>query len=284
MSESSRRPWLWLLAAAVSALLLWLLLRQVDLGRLGELLLRADGLRLGLAVASALMVNVAFSALGLRAALAAHEVPLPASAAFRATLGHLALHAGGSLVVGKTARALYLSRVHGVDAKRALGAEVTLLGLKVGALVALASAGALIEGALWAALGGAALVASALVWARRGRLSALAAAFGWALGMGLGQLAVFWLVLSAVGASVPVSRLVGLFPLCLLGAKVPFAVMGLGVRESLVVLLFRGSAPAEALLGASLLFSLIEQVLPGLLGLAFAPRFVVRALGGRGHP
>ena len=49
--------------------------------------------------------------------------------------------------------------------------------------------------------------------------------------------------------------------------------MGLGVREALVLLMFRGSVPAEALLGATLLFSLTEQVLPGLLGLGVLAAF-----------
>ena len=96
--------------------------------------------------------------------------------------------------------------------------------------------------------------------------------------MGLGQLAVFALALSALGASVPVASLLFWFPICLLGAKLPVSVMGIGLRESLVVLLLRDSASPVALLGASLSFSAIEQILPGLVGLLFAPRFVEKTL------
>lgn len=281
MSAPSRRVWLLAASVVVSLGLCALLLRQIDAAGVGAVLARAAPVPLVLALGAALLVNLPLSALALSSALSAHGVKVPRLLAMKATLGHLALHAGASFVVGKGARALYLARVHGVEAKRALGAELTLLGLKVLTLLGLSASGALLGGALWVLPCVALLLLAALVWVhRRGAtFSALAASSGWVLGMGLGQLTVFALALRALGVSLPAGALLTWFPLCLLGAKLPLAWLGLGLREALVVVLFRGSAPAEALLGASLVFSLLEQVLPGLLGLVFAPRFLARTLG-----
>lgn len=281
MSAPARRVWLFALSVVVSLGLCALLFRQIAAAEVGAVLARAEPTALALALGTALTVNLPLSALALGSALAAHGVKVPRFLAMKATLGHLALHAGASFVVGKGARALYLARVHGVDAKSALGAELTLLGLKVLALLTVAASGALLGGALWVLPCATLALLAAWVWMRRrgATVAALAASFGWALGMGVGQLAVFALALRALGLAIPAAALLAWFPLCLLGAKLPLAWLGLGLREALVVVLFRGSAPAEALLAASLVFSLLEQVLPGLLGLVFAPRFLARTLG-----
>lgn len=273
----SRRAWLLLASALISALLCALVLRGVDARALATALGAADGLRLGAAALLALAVNVPLSAFALTWALRSHGAALPLGSATRATLGHLALHAGAGFVVGKGARALHLTRSQGVDGKAALAAEVSLLALKAVALLALAGTGALLEGALWA-LPLALLVGLGVLRWRGGKLGALVTSFAGALAMGLGQVAVFLLALSALGAALPFGRVLELFPLCLLGAKAPVALMGLGLREALVLAAFRGSAPTETLLLASLLFSLTEQVLPGLLGLVFAPRFLGKTL------
>jgi len=78
---------------------------------------------------------------------------------------------------------------------------------------------------------------------------------------------------------VDLALLLSRLPLCLLAAKLPIAVMGLGVREALVVLAFVSVAPADGLLAASLLFSAVEQVLPGVVGLLFAGQLARRLAG-----
>ncbi len=275
----TRKRWALALSLAISAALLWLVVRGLDVGQLFALLARARVAPLLAAVVVALAVNGPLSAWALQAALAAHGVaPLPYRAAFEATLGHLALHAGASAAVGKSARAVYLARCHGANVAGALRAEVSLLGLKLLALVVLASAGALLSGHEWGAGSVVLVLALVAVWMKR-RGSGVVRAFSLAMVMGLGQLVVFALALSALGAVVPVAPLLFWFPLCLVGAKIPLSAMGLGLRESLVVLLLRGSASPEALLAASLSFTAIEQVLPGLLGILFAPRFVHKTLG-----
>jgi uncharacterized membrane protein YbhN (UPF0104 family) len=269
-------------AVGVSAALLWLIATQVDVHRVSAVLGAADARLIAAAVVAALFVNLPLSALSLERALAAHGVKLSLGAALGATVGHLALHAGGTAVVGKAARALYLSKAHGVEAAAAVRAEVTLLALKLVALLVLAAAGAALARAWWSAPCLVLVLGALVAWGeRRGaRAAALSGAFAWALAMGMGQLVVFTLALRSLDVTLPVIQVLGLFPLCLVGAKLPVSLMGLGVREALVLLMFRGSVPAEALLGATLLFSLTEQVLPGLLGLGFSPRFVARTLRG----
>lgn len=254
----TRKRWVLALSFSVSGALLWLVLRQFDVHQLSALFTGADVAPLLAAVLVALAVNGPLSAWALQPALAAHGVSLPYRAALEATLGHLALHAGA-------------------DTPSALRAELSLLGLKLVALWALASVGALLSGHGWGAGSGALALALVAFWVHR-RGAAVIQAFSLTLLMGLGQLGVFALALSALGASPPVASLLFWFPVCLLGAKLPVSVMGLGLRESLVVLLLRGSASPVALLGASLSFSAIEQILPGLVGLLFAPRFVEKTL------
>lgn len=273
----TRKRWVFALSVVVSGALLWLVARQLDVRQLWSLLAGAEVAPLLAAVLVALAVNGPLSAWALQPALASHGVSLPYRAALEATLGHLALHAGATAVVGKSARAAYLARRHGADAGSTLRAELSLLGLKLVALWALASVGALLSGHGWGAGSGALALALVALWVHR-RGPSMIRAFSLTLVMGLGQLTVFALALSALGASVPVASLLFWFPICLLGAKLPVSVMGIGLRESLVVLLLRDSASPVALLGASLSFSAIEQILPGLVGLLFAPRFVEKTL------
>lgn len=281
MSRPSRR-WHLFVALGVALALLWVLVNQVDVHRLSTVLASADAALVAAAVVVALIVNIPLSALSLERALAAHGSRVSVGAAFGATLGHLAPHAGGTAVVGKAARALYLSRVHGVEAKTAVRAEVTLLALKLSALLLLAALGAALARVWWSAPCLLLVIGSLGAWgkSRRARAGALSGAFAHALAIGAGQVVVFALTLRSLQVTLPLAEVIGMFPLCLLGAKIPVSFMGLGVREGLVVVMFSGSAPAEALLGAALLFSLIEQLLPGLVGLAFAPRFVGRTLRG----
>ncbi|MBK7584780.1 MAG: flippase-like domain-containing protein [Myxococcales bacterium] len=280
MTTSVRKRWFAALGLVVTVGLFFTLLRRLDAGRIVAAFGHAQALPLGLAMLVALAINLPLSALALRSALAAHGVRVPLRTALSATLGHLALHAGLSLVVGKPARALFLKREHGVDAKAALAAEFTLLVAKVASLLVLTGVGAALMHSSWYALGVLLILAWALSWARRGgaRGVAIASTFVWSTSMAAGQLVVFALCLWALGSSAPLGATLLFFPLCLLGAKLPVALMGLGVRETLVVVLMSGVAPAETLFGAALAFSLLEQVLPGLVGLVFAPRFVERAL------
>jgi uncharacterized membrane protein YbhN (UPF0104 family) len=279
------------LAVALSAALLWLLLRRLDSGAVARAFAAAAPAPLLAAACLALVVNLPFSALALRSALRAHRVELAVSACLRATVGHLALHALGTFVVGKGARALHLARAHGVEPGRAVAAETVLLALKLAAALALMATGALASGELGlptslaiSLAAGATLGAGAFALRRSVDLRQLVLAFGWVFGMGLGQVVVFALSLAALGAHVPSARLLALFPLCLLGAKLPVAVLGLGVRESVVVLLLSGAAPAETLLAASLLFAAVEQLLPGMLGVIAAPRFVAGLRAERPAP
>ena len=89
-------------AVGVSAALLWLIATQVDVHRVSAVLGAADARLIAAAVVAALFVNLPLSALSLERALAAHGVKLSLGAALGATVGHLALHAGGTAAVSYT--------------------------------------------------------------------------------------------------------------------------------------------------------------------------------------
>jgi uncharacterized membrane protein YbhN (UPF0104 family) len=54
----------------------------------------------------------------------------------------------------------------------------------------------------------------------------------------------------------------------------PVTILGLGTREALIVFIFAKYGGASALLGAGLLISLIEHILPVIFGLFFVKSFL----------
>lgn len=276
----SRRLGVLVVSTVVSAGLLAALIWRVDILEFWRAVSAARLPPVAAALVLALLCNVLLSTGALAASLRAFDSSPSYRQCLSATLGHLALHAL-SFVVGKGARAAYLVRTAEVPFARAASAEALLFVAKLAALGVVVALGAMLRVRL--AFGGAALLALIGLgyWARRqeARVSHVAASLALTLALTLGQVAVFALALRALGASVPLSELCLFFPVCLAGAKLPIFAFGIGTREALVVTLLAGTAPAPTLLAASVIFSAVEQVFPGLFGLLFAPRFVMRTLG-----
>lgn len=298
---SSRHRWLWVgVRLGVAALLLYVAGRQVSWDALLRHLGGADLALVGVATLYALAA-VALRAWRLALLLAVSESAGTYGDALRATL----MAASARLVLpGKLGDLLRAFWLPDVSRSAALGAVALDVTLEASAALLLAVPGL----AIWLGpLAGAAavLAAVALVLAARrpgpllrslarlpglgllrgrsvaseealrrlglGRFCAAFAVGGAALGLRVG---VLYVLLVALGVSVPALALIGL-PLVVLVEGVPVTVGGLGVREwvglALLVPLGVGAAPA---LGALLGLFALSTLVPGLAGLfgRWAPR------------
>ena len=92
------------------------------------------------------------------------------------------------------------------------------------------------------------------------------------------KLGLFGLILHALGGDLQLPTLVAYFPLCAIGSKVPVAVLGLGVRETLVLLFLAPLAAPPILLATSLIHSILAFILPPLLMSLFTWKLASRIL------
>lgn len=312
--SAQRRRRSWLLTLASAAAILTLLFVTVDRG---ELLRALGGSHTGwlvLAVVMSLLSNTGQNAEMLRAALAAVGARLGRREALEVVVGSMAIHTLLPTGFGHLARAAWICRVGGVDPDAAVSANLAIPWLKGTWMLALAGAGRLAlsgpgDAPAWWLLaaaatvlwGGSSLPGSAGAVLRRvrrmsgfaERLEALRSSLRprkaviAAIHAGLvvtTETAIFASCLLAVGADVGGLQLVAGFPLVLIAARLPITTLGLGTREAAVLLLFAGTAPAEHLLAASLLFAAVERLLPAAIGSLFAWRFADRLVErpGRG--
>ena len=248
------------------------------------------------AAAAALLFNTVQSAEVLRWALRGFGVDIGYGTALTATAGNMAIKAALPAGTGELARVAWLRRTCGVDPARSSAAIATLLWLKLLWLLAIALAGALVQGA--SAVTSAALTAGLCLVAclppiarRLGRWPRVARALGsarpgaiavcaaHALLAVAAEIGVFAMLLHACGGHVEPGALAAGMPLVIVGSKVPVTIMGLGAREGLVVLLLSGSSPGAVLAASALLFSAVEYLLPAAAGTVLTWRYVRRILG-----
>ena len=90
-----------------------------------------------------------------------------------------------------------------------------------------------------------------------------------------------YLISRAINADIPLFSILIYLPIVILVSSIPVAFLGLGVRESIIVLLFLKYASCEKLLALGILYSFIEYVLPMLIGLSLTSLFVNRIISGR---
>ena len=88
------------------------------------------------------------------------------------------------------------------------------------------------------------------------------------------QVSNFYLLFHAFGLDISFTACLALAPLTILLANLPIGILGLGVREFCVVVLFAGHGPQDALLAAGLAISVINELLPTLAGLVLTKRFL----------
>ncbi len=82
-----------------------------------------------------------------------------------------------------------------------------------------------------------------------------------------------YLLLKAVGVTVPFFYLMVMIPVIMVVNNLPITVLGLGTREIAVVFFFSRFGPSASLLSGAILISLIEHVLPVVVGLLFVHSF-----------
>jgi uncharacterized membrane protein YbhN (UPF0104 family) len=268
------------LGLAFSLLLLALLAWKLDLGSVTSALGRAD---LGLLLAAllvALVSNSVGSAEVLKHVMNAVGAELSRRQALAATLFNLAPQAALPLGTGHASRALYLSRAHPIEPSRAAASVPVLLGVKLCALVLLAVIGFCVDTPALALLGVVALGVGFVLAERAGvrRVRALGRALVAALALTLLQVVLFHLVLHALGAALPFTAALSRVPVCLFVAKIPLGWMGFGTRETGALLAFQGLADPGVVVAGSLLFGVMDQIVPGLVGIFLAPRLLARVV------
>lgn len=295
------------ITVAVLALLAW----RVDLYEVGRAMTGFHLTWLIAAAAVALVFNTVQSAEALRWMLRGYSIRIGYGASLAATTGNMAIKAALPASTGELTRVLWLQRAHGVSAARSTAAIVTLLWFKLLWLLVVATVGAWLHPGVPAVqrvlLTVVALVAVVATFAapallatvpggeepeggpgrvthRVGRAMDSRRAGPLALG-GLhalvavaAEMAVFAMILLGSGATVDPARLAAGLPLVIIGAKVPLTLMGLGTREALAVLFLAGPVAPAVILSASLVFSVLEYVLPAALGAAFTWHYVRRIL------
>ena len=87
-----------------------------------------------------------------------------------------------------------------------------------------------------------------------------------------------WLLLNALGAHVPVAAVMIVISLSFFLNNIPVTVLGLGMRESVVVAGLSAYALAPPLLAGGLALSVVEYLLPTLVGLFFLKTFLNRCM------
>jgi len=82
-----------------------------------------------------------------------------------------------------------------------------------------------------------------------------------------------FILLRAVGVEVPFFYLMAVVPVIMVINNLPITTLGLGTREIAVVIFFSEFGPSASLLSGGILISLIEHVLPVVIGLLFMHSF-----------
>jgi len=93
------------------------------------------------------------------------------------------------------------------------------------------------------------------------------------------ELSNYYILTRAIGLEVPYGVVAVLGAVVMLAGELPITVLGLGVREAAVLVLFSKYAPPEKLVAAGVLFSLVEYVYPNMIGLFFTKKFLVKMVG-----
>ncbi len=298
----------------ITAGVLALLLTRFDGDSIVAALGSAEVSWLLVGLAGALVLRIFQAAELLRVALLAYGVRVPYRVALTTTVGSLGVQAVLPWGAGHTARIAYLSRAYGTDVSASSAATITIIWLKVILACSLVVVGwvALPEAPLAVGVSMLALVAvlaatPALAMKlgprliRRnggtGRLARVGAALcriednvrpavligagAHALFAVLANLAVFGVLLVAVGGPMAPLAILTYVPIAWLVARLPLTVHGVGTREAVVVVVLGSFAEPEVLLAASLLYSAVSFLIPALLGSVITWPFVSRIVRGQ---
>lgn len=98
---------------------------------------------------------------------------------------------------------------------------------------------------------------------------------------GFFELVCVYLISKAINVDIPFFSILVYVPLIIVVSSIPVTFLGLGVRETTVVLLFLKYASSEKLLALGILYSFAEHILPLFIGLSLTSLFVNRIISSR---
>ena len=300
-TRAARRDWLRMgLVAVVTALVFWLLFRNVPFATVRDLLASADAgpLILGIAITA---IFPLLSAWRWKAILDGLGHRLPLGESFTLIMACWPLATFTPSKGGDLARAWFLrgrspvSLVLGsVLAERLIDVLVLLAFCLAGSLwfgwdlLAAASGGLLAAGLIGTAILLAVrlpmperlrpkvdrlLMALRVVLRRPGLLAVVLAA---TIANWMASVVQTWLFYRALGADAPFGSVLAALPAAIFVGLVPVTLMGMGTRDAALIRLLSPVAAAPVSLGAGLLYSLCGYWLPGLAGIPFLRRALVR--------
>lgn len=83
------------------------------------------------------------------------------------------------------------------------------------------------------------------------------------------ELITFYFLCNAFSISVNFTKILLFVPLIMIICHLPITILGLGTRELSILFFFSSCAPSEKLIGLGISFSLIEYIMPNLIGVVF---------------
>jgi len=307
--------WRVLVAGLLTVTVLVLLVWQVHPGPLVDAAMGARVDLLALALFASLFFHTIQAAELLRQSLAGFSVRIGYRDALVATSGNIAIKATLPVGAGEIVRVAYLGRACAVPVPAATAAILFVLWVKMACLVltSFVASFALSTPSFTVAMGiclAAVLLVPACLtlmgdplrrrlaggggtWSRiatalasleraRGDLrpGRLLLASLHALASVAGEFMVFFIVLEASVGALPPGIVLARLPIVIVGAKLPLTLLGLGVRETGIVLLLSDVAQPGSLAASAMLFSLVQHVIPAVLATAVTWGYVSRILGG----
>ncbi len=289
---------------AVSLLILYLLFSKIDAGKTIDSLKSCNLWLVGLAMLISLFINVFFGAEKWRRILSAMGCRLPYRQILSIRTGCIPFKVISPLKSSELLKALYLDRQKKLSFTRSTGSLILdkMLNLLVVipiAVIGLAFTDIHVNRLLLLSI---LLLILLIVYSRLFRQGLIAAvakihprlkAVAEDLLSGFAeidtvektilifysfiyQLSEFintFILLKAVGVSVPFFYLMFIIPVIMVVNNLPVTTLGLGTRELAVVFFFARFGPSASLLSAGILISLIEHVLPVLVGFVFIQSF-----------
>ncbi len=290
---------------SVSALILFVLFVKVDMHRvLSTLQSCAPGLVM-IAVLISLSVNIFVGALKWRRILSVLGCSLPYREVVAIRTGCIPFKVLFPLKSSELLKALYLDRTGRIGFLPAVSSLMVDKALNLLILFGLASSGLLYVGSglLSLSLGGVLIVLlwflfsshcremvvgmSSRIHSRLGEMvSALFSGFtalsrkdigilgAYSLLYQLSEFGNTYLLLKAVGVTLPLGALLVFVPVIMIINNLPITVLGLGTREAAMIFFFSRWGSPAALLSGSILVTLVEHILPVLAGFLFIHYFI----------
>jgi len=292
------------IAFSISAIILSLLLYRIDTQRVLSILIESDLRLVALAVAISLSVNLGLGALKWRKALLYLGHDLSYKKIFVIRTGCIPFKVIFPLKSNEVVKALCLQRSEGIPAPRAMSSVILGKSLNLIVTISIFLTGLILAGSPISRFIPAAILAILLLFMLSSRFRhvflLLPRRVGGKIALFFNQLispfeeigvkgktllafyaAVYqsseflnaYILFRAVGIDVPISQILIFVPLMMVVDNLPVTSLGIGTREALAVLFFSQYGRWASALSVGILLSLVEYLLPAIVGLFFIRLF-----------